>query len=77
MIFFNLLSAALAVAATASGGETIATRAKAAAHGSAGTMECAIHATASVVANTSPMASRSIGRRFRRKSRHDVNNAAG
>jgi len=60
----------IAVAATASGGDTIAPRAKAAAHGSAGTMECAIQATASVVARTNPMASRSIGRRFRSKSRH-------
>ena len=67
----------IAVAATASGGETIAPSAKAAAQGSAGTMECAIQATASVVASTSPIASRNIGRRFRRKSRHEVNKAAG
>src|SRR5262249_38794790 len=40
-------------------------------------MECAIQATTNVVASTSPIASRSIARRLRRKSRHDVNNAAG
>ena len=41
--------------------------AKAAAHGSAGTMACAIHAMASIVASTNPIASKSIGRRFRPK----------
>jgi hypothetical protein len=65
-----------AVAAMASGGETIAPRISAAAQGSLGINECATQATATVVVSTSPKACSAIGRRFRRKSRHDVKNAA-
>ena len=66
-----------AVAATASGGETIAPKAKAAAHGKPGTKAWAIQPTANVVIKTKPMARRRIGRRFWRKSRQEVVKATG
>ena len=65
------------VAAIASGGETIAPSANAAAQGRLGTMEWATHAIVIVVKRTNPMASSKIGRKLRRKSRHDVKSAAG
>ena len=76
-IEYGLIAALIAVAAIASGGETIAPSAKAAAQGSPGRIVCAIHAIAKVVTSTRPIAAMSMGRRFRRKSRHEVNNAAG
>jgi len=63
---------ATAVAETASGGETIAPKAMAPAQPNPGRQMCATTATAAVVANTRPTASRVIGRRFERKSRHEV-----
>ena len=66
-----------AVAATASGGETIAPSANATAHGACGTSHLNATPTASVVVATKPMANSRIGRRNRRKSRHDVARAAG
>jgi hypothetical protein len=65
-----------AVAATASGGETIAPSTNAAAHGRSGTIQCATAATAQVVNSTSPMASSEIGRRLALKSRQLVSSAA-
>ncbi len=52
----------MAVAETASGGETMAPRAKAAAQPIDGTSECTTNPTVSVVTSTSPTASRPIGR---------------
>src|SRR5437867_5522442 len=66
----------IAVAATASGGETIAPSANAAAHGNPPNA-CATTPIASVVTRTNPIASHRMGVRFARKSRHDVNSAAG
>ncbi len=61
-----------APAATASGGDTIAPRATAAAQLMPGTAACATSATTAVVTSTSPIASSEIGRRFARKSRSEV-----
>jgi hypothetical protein len=66
----------IAVAATASGGDTIAPSANAAAHGIPGTAPCATSATAQVVSSTSPVASSEIGRRLALKSRQLVSSAA-
>ena len=66
---------AIAVAAIGSVGETIAPSVNAAAHGSP-TTSCATTATATVVASTSPIASRPIGRMFVRRSRSEVKKAA-
>ena len=67
---------AMAVAATASGGETMAPSMMAAAQLSPGNSQCAMAATAAVVAKTSPTASMEIGRRLARNSRRDVKYAA-
>ena len=57
------------VAATASGGATIAPSAKAGAHCSEGTRVPTTRPTTAVVNSTSPMASRAMGRAFALKSR--------
>jgi hypothetical protein len=67
---------AIAVDATASVGETMAPNTNAAAQEKLGRTAWATTATMSVVAITSPMASRLIGRRLKRKSRHDVLHAS-
>ena len=64
--------ASTALAATASGGETMAPSAKHAAHGSPGTAQCATQPTTSVVNATAPTANCTITRRLSRKSRHTV-----
>src|SRR6476660_5126186 len=66
----------IAAAATASGGETIAPSATAAAHGMPGKSARAVIATATVVVSTSPIASQPMLRRFALKSLSDVKNAA-
>ena len=63
---------AIAVAATGSGGDTTAPRAKHAARGISGTMACSTSPTASTVTSTSPMASSRIGRRLARKPGTDI-----
>ncbi len=55
---------AIAVADTASGGDTMAPRAMASAHPIPGNKRRATQATAAVVASTSPTASSEIGRRL-------------
>ena len=65
-----------AVAATASGGDTIAPSTNATSQLIPGITACAAQATAVVVATTRPMASCEIGRLLAAKSRHDVNHAA-
>src|SRR5687768_1872564 len=62
----------MAVAATASGGETMAPRTKAAARGRPGTRAVATRATAAVVKRTRPTARRVMGRRLARKCRQVV-----
>jgi hypothetical protein len=62
----------MAVADTASGGETIAPSAIASAQPIPGRNVCAATATPAVVAKTNPIARREIGRRFRRNSRTEV-----
>ncbi|OQA30835.1 MAG: hypothetical protein BWY57_02627 [Betaproteobacteria bacterium ADurb.Bin341] len=64
------------VAATASGGETMAPSTKAAAHGTEGTIHLNATPTARVVAMTRPMASRLIGRILALKSVQEVSSAA-
>ena len=66
----------MAVAATASGGDTIAPRTNAAGQPRPGTIACATAATPAVVASTRPTARRVMGRRFAWKSRSDVKYAA-
>ena len=66
----------IAVAATASGGETIAPSATATAHGMPGKRWRATMATTTVVTITSPIASVPILSMFRLNSRSDVNIAA-
>ena len=66
----------IAVAATASGGETIAPSAKAAAAHGSPMSQWAAAATRAVVNSTSPTASREIGRRLLLKSRQLVSRAA-
>ena len=66
----------IAVAATASGGETMAPKAKAAAQGMSGIRNFSVAPTTSVVTITRPMASRPIWRRLALKSRHEVSSAA-
>src|SRR6185295_18507733 len=66
----------IAAAATASGGETIAPSAMAAAHGSPGNSACAATATTTDVTSTRPTASRVIDARFALNSRGDVKKAA-
>src|SRR4051812_14571237 len=66
----------MAVAATASGGETIAPSATATDHGMSGKSLRATIATIAVVTMTSPIASVPILSRFRLNSRTDVNIAA-
>src|SRR5262245_28554295 len=65
-----------AVAATASGGDTIAPSTNATGQLIPGITACATHATAVVVTTTRPIASSAIGRVLAAKSRHDVNQAA-
>ena len=62
----------MAVAATASGGDTMAPRTNAAGQPRPGTIACAAAATPAVVARTSPTARSVMGRRFAWKSRSDV-----
>ena len=64
------------VAATASGGDTMAPSAKATGQLMPGMTALATTATAAVVTTTSPTARRVIGRRLRRKSRSEVKYAA-
>ena len=66
----------MGVAATASVGETIAPRTKAAAQGRPGMSACATAAIPAVVVRTRPTASRAIGRRLATKSRQEVNQPA-
>ena len=66
---------AIAVAATASGGETIAPRAIASGHVIPGTSPIAIAATTPALTATSPTASELMFLRFVRKSRIGVRNA--
>ena len=66
----------MAVAATASGGDTMAPRASATGQLMPGIRTRATAATAIVVASTRPTASSVIGRRLARKSRSDVKYAA-
>ncbi len=63
---------AIAVAAMASGGETIAPSTRATGHAIPGTSAWTAAATAVVVAMTSPTARSVIEKRFVRKSRHEV-----
>ena len=65
----------IAVAAIGSVGETTAPSTNAAAPGHVVDRVWATTATATVVAITSPIASRPIGRTFARSSRSDVKNA--
>lgn len=65
-----------AVAATASGGETMAPSTRATDQGKPGNRPRAVMATAPVVITTRPMARVEIGRRLARKSRHEVKIAA-
>ena len=62
----------MAVADTASGGETIAPSAMASAHPIPGKSAWATNATPAEVARTNPTARSEIGRRFWRNSRRDV-----
>ena len=66
----------IAVAATASGGDTMAPNTKAAAQGMSGIRNLSVAPTASVVTITRPIASRPIGRRLALKSRQEVSSAA-
>jgi len=66
----------IAVAATASGGDTIAPSTKATAQGTSGNSSLSVTPTASVVAATRPIASSPIGRICALKSVHDVSSAA-
>ena len=66
----------MAVAATASGGDTIAPKAKATAQGISGIRNLSVAPTTSVVTSTRPIASRPIVRRLALKSRHEVSSAA-
>ena len=66
----------IAVAATASGGDTIAPNANATAQGISGIRNLSVAPTTSVVTRTRPIASRPIGRRLVLKSRHEVSSAA-
>src|SRR5256885_620405 len=66
----------IAVAATASGGDTIAPKTKAAAQGTSGISALSAARTTSVVASTRPMASSEMVRRFALKPRHEVSSAA-
>ena len=66
----------MAVAATASGGETMAPNAKAAAHPMSGTKAWTTTATATMVASTRPTASSEIGRMLCQSSRGEVKKAA-
>ncbi len=63
---------AIAEAATASGGETMAPRTRHEVHGMPGTMAWTAAATAVIVAATRPTARREMEMMFARKSRHDV-----
>src|ERR1044071_7245621 len=60
----------IAVAATASGGDTMAPNASATAQGISGTRNLTVAAITSMVTITRPIASRPIGRRFALKSPH-------
>jgi hypothetical protein len=66
----------MVVAATASGGETMAPSTKAAAQGTEGTISFSVNPTASVVTITSPIASRPIERIWDLKSLQEVSSAA-
>ncbi len=63
---------AMAVAASASVGETMAPRAKATAHGTPDASVCTTTATMTVVASTSPTARSPIGRALAARSRGEV-----
>lgn len=65
------------VAATASGGDTIAPSANAAGHGISGINQCVTPATSSIEKRTRPIARDNIARKSRRKSCQEVNKAAG
>ncbi len=65
---------AISVVASASVGDTTAPSVKALAHPRP-SAECPTHATPHMVAATTPIASREIGRRFARRSRSPVKNA--
>ncbi len=65
----------MALAATASGGETIAPRAAASGQDMPGTSAIAMAATTAALAATSPIASELMFFRFERKSRIGVKNA--
>jgi len=67
---------AIAVAATASGGETIAPSAAASGQDMPGTSAIAMIATTAALTATSPIASELMFFRFARKSRIGVRNAA-
>jgi hypothetical protein len=62
----------MAVAAMASGGDTMAPKAIAAAHPIPGMSETSTNATAAVVVRTSPNASRLIDRTLRHSSRGEL-----
>ena len=66
---------AIVVAASASVGPTIAPSVNAAAQLKPSIHSCATTATAHIVASTSPIASRLIGRRLARRSRRLAKNA--
>jgi hypothetical protein len=70
------ICSAIAVAATASGGETMAPKAKATAQGIAGTTERSAIPTTNVVNSTSPKASRKMGRQLALNSCQEVNHPA-
>ena len=72
----TLSRCAIAVAATASVGETIAPSTNAVPQLIPPMAAWATTATVTIVASTSPIASRDIGRRFARMSRSDEKNAA-
>ena len=67
---------AICVAATESGGDTMAPRAKAAGQLIPSTSECATTATAVMVASTRPTARKAIGRSWDRSSRAEVSSDA-
>src|ERR1700737_4714115 len=62
----------VAIAATASGGDTIAPSTNAAGHPSPGTSRSATNATATVLSTTSPIALPRIGRRLARNNVQSV-----
>ncbi len=65
-----------AIAATGSGGETMAPSVNAAAQVNSGVSACATTATAAMVRSTSSVPNRRMGQRFARKSRSELVSAA-